>query len=50
LRITDESAAIEALDFKPRLIPGRSDNLKITLPQDLLLAAAVLHSTQPDIP
>lgn len=38
LLVTDEAAAIEAAGFAPRLIEGRSDNLKITRPEDLALA------------
>lgn len=38
LLVTDEAAAMEASGFAPRLIEGRSDNLKITRPEDLALA------------
>ena len=41
---TDESAAIEALGLKPKLIVGRADNVKITQPEDLGLAEAVLRA------
>jgi 2-C-methyl-D-erythritol 4-phosphate cytidylyltransferase len=41
---TDESAAMEAMGLYPRLIAGRSDNLKITVPADLALAESVLAS------
>lgn len=40
--VTDEAAAVEALGFAPRLIAGRADNLKITIPGDLALAASIL--------
>lgn len=40
--VTDESAALEAIGFQPKLVAGRSDNLKITVPDDLPLAASVL--------
>jgi len=40
--ITDESAAVELLGLRPRLVHGRADNLKITLPQDLALAERIL--------
>lgn len=33
--VTDESSALEWAGFSPRLIEGRSDNLKITRPEDL---------------
>lgn len=38
LVVTDEASAMEAAGFAPRLIEGRSDNLKITRPEDLTLA------------
>jgi 2-C-methyl-D-erythritol 4-phosphate cytidylyltransferase len=41
---TDESGAIEALGLKPKLIVGRADNVKITQPEDLGLAEAVLRA------
>jgi 2-C-methyl-D-erythritol 4-phosphate cytidylyltransferase len=41
---TDESTAIEALGLKPKLIIGRADNVKITQPEDLGLAEAVLRA------
>ena len=37
-RMTDESAAVEALGLKPLLVAGRSDNLKITVPDDIASA------------
>ena len=39
---TDEAQAIEALGFKPRLVPGELRNLKVTYPQDLAMAEAIL--------
>ena len=39
---TDEAQAVEALDLKPLLVPGELRNLKITYPQDLALAEAIL--------
>jgi 2-C-methyl-D-erythritol 4-phosphate cytidylyltransferase len=33
---------VEALGLKPRLILGSPENLKITYPADLVLAAAIL--------
>ncbi len=41
--ITDESAAIESLGLKPKLITGRSDNIKITLPEDVRYAEFILR-------
>ncbi|PXX99919.1 2-C-methyl-D-erythritol 4-phosphate cytidylyltransferase [Halomonas sp. LBP4] len=42
LAVTDEASAVEALGQAPRLVAGRRDNLKITHPEDLALAALVL--------
>jgi 2-C-methyl-D-erythritol 4-phosphate cytidylyltransferase len=42
--VTDEAAAIELLGLRPRLVRGRSDNLKVTHREDLLLAAGVLRA------
>ncbi len=41
--VTDESSAIEALGYQPRLVPGNPLNLKVTYPEDFLLAEAVLR-------
>lgn len=37
--VTDEASAIELLGYQPRIIAGRGDNIKITSPEDLALAA-----------
>jgi len=39
---TDEAQAIEWLGFRPRLVAGRPDNIKVTTADDLALAAAIL--------
>jgi 2-C-methyl-D-erythritol 4-phosphate cytidylyltransferase len=36
--ITDESSALEMQGFSPKIVEGRSDNIKITRPEDLALA------------
>jgi 2-C-methyl-D-erythritol 4-phosphate cytidylyltransferase len=41
-RATDEASAIEALGHAPRLVEGRASNIKITTPDDLALARAIL--------
>ena len=42
---TDEAAAVEALHpNRVRVVEGRSDNIKITRPTDLVLAEAILAS------
>lgn len=40
--VTDEAAAVERVGLRPRLIEGRSDNIKITHPEDLVLAERIL--------
>ena len=41
--ITDEASAIELAGFQPKLIEGHADNIKITRPEDLELAAFFLR-------
>ena len=36
--ITDEASALEFQGFSPKIVEGRSDNIKITRPEDLALA------------
>lgn len=36
--ITDEASALEYCGYHPELVPGRSDNIKVTRPEDLALA------------
>ncbi|MBZ5486126.1 2-C-methyl-D-erythritol 4-phosphate cytidylyltransferase [Halomonas aquamarina] len=40
--VTDEASAVEALGEQPLLVSGRRDNLKVTHPDDLALASAIL--------
>ena len=40
---TDEASAIEWQGLSPRLVPGSSENFKITQPEDFALAEAVLR-------
>lgn len=42
LPVTDESSALEHMSYHPKLIEGRSDNLKITVPSDLSIAENIL--------
>lgn len=37
-QLTDESSAVEALGLRPLLVAGRSDNLKVTVPEDIAIA------------
>lgn len=41
--ITDEAMAMESAGFSPRLVEGHADNIKITRPEDLALAAFYLQ-------
>jgi len=40
--VTDEAQAIERIGLTPRVVAGSADNLKITHPEDLSLAAMIL--------
>jgi 2-C-methyl-D-erythritol 4-phosphate cytidylyltransferase len=42
--VTDESGAMEAAGFAPRLVTGSAQNFKITYPEDFALAEAILAS------
>lgn len=41
--ITDEASALEFCGYTPMLVAGRSDNLKVTQPEDLALAEFYLQ-------
>lgn len=47
--ITDEASAMEWAGTSPKLVVGRSDNLKITQPEDLALAAFYLKAERLEI-
>ncbi len=40
--VTDEASALEYCGYHPQLIAGRADNIKVTRPEDLALAAFYL--------
>ena len=42
--ITDESSAMELAGLKPVLVPCSKDNIKITYPEDLVLAELILQA------
>jgi 2-C-methyl-D-erythritol 4-phosphate cytidylyltransferase len=44
--ITDEASAMELAGHSPRLVRGSADNIKITYPEDLLLAELILAAQQ----
>ena len=41
--VTDEASAIELMGVEPMMVEGHSDNIKITVPQDLALASWFLQ-------
>lgn len=43
LVVTDESSALELAGYRPKIVEGRPDNIKITRPEDLPLAAFYLE-------
>ena len=43
LAVTDEASALELQGLKPRIVEGRTDNIKITRPEDLALAEFYLE-------
>jgi 2-C-methyl-D-erythritol 4-phosphate cytidylyltransferase len=43
--VTDDAAMLEALGLSVKLYPGSPLNIKVTTPQDLLLAEALLRET-----
>ncbi|WOE32295.1 MULTISPECIES: 2-C-methyl-D-erythritol 4-phosphate cytidylyltransferase [unclassified Acinetobacter] len=44
IAITDEASALEVIHETVLMIPGRADNIKITYPDDLILAKFILAS------
>lgn len=46
MQCTDESQAVEALGLAPRLVRGSAANIKITFPEDLALASAILAAQE----
>ena len=42
LQLTDEASALEAAGYQPLLVQGSRSNIKVTLPEDLLLAEQLL--------
>jgi len=45
-QVTDEARAVERLGLRPKLVLGDLRNLKVTYPQDLALAAAILRDME----
>ena len=44
ITITDEASALEYMGEKVKVVMGRSDNIKITYPEDLDLARLIIQS------
>lgn len=42
--VTDEATAVELLGYRPKMVLGNRDNIKITHPNDLSLAAQILSA------
>jgi 2-C-methyl-D-erythritol 4-phosphate cytidylyltransferase len=45
--VTDEASAIEQLGLQPRLVAGSRRNIKVTYPEDLAIAEAILQGVKP---
>jgi len=45
--VTDEASAIEAAGLQPRLVMGDASNIKVTWPEDLARAQALLATREP---
>ncbi|BFM51057.1 2-C-methyl-D-erythritol 4-phosphate cytidylyltransferase [Marinomonas sp. THO17] len=46
LTLTDECSAMELMGWQPDLVMGESSNIKVTLPEDLLIAEALFGHLQ----
>lgn len=46
VEVTDEASALELAGYAPRLVRGSADNIKITYPEDLVLAELILEAQQ----
>jgi 2-C-methyl-D-erythritol 4-phosphate cytidylyltransferase len=42
LALTDEAGALERIGLRPRLVRGSRENIKVTYPEDLAMAASIL--------
>jgi 2-C-methyl-D-erythritol 4-phosphate cytidylyltransferase len=43
IKVTDEASAMEYIGMMPKMVAGHSDNIKVTVPQDLALASLFLQ-------
>lgn len=42
--VTDDVSAVQHLGYQPKVIMGRSDNIKLTYPQDISIAETILQN------
>jgi len=42
--VTDEAGAVEQMGLKPRLVAGSRENIKVTFPEDMRIAEAILEN------
>jgi 2-C-methyl-D-erythritol 4-phosphate cytidylyltransferase len=45
--VTDDASAVELMSLEPLLVEGHADNIKVTRPEDLALAAFYLRQQEP---
>ncbi len=43
IEVTDDASVVEALGHKPRIVPGRADNFKVTTPEEYKLARLMVE-------
>jgi 2-C-methyl-D-erythritol 2,4-cyclodiphosphate synthase/2-C-methyl-D-erythritol 4-phosphate cytidylyltransferase len=46
IAVTDEAQAVERMGLRPTLVPGSPFNVKVTRPEDLIVAARILKMTE----
>lgn len=46
INVTDESMAMELAGYRPRVVEGSEDNLKITVPEDIALAEFLVRKCE----
>jgi len=42
--VTDDASMVEALGYKVKIFPGSTTNIKVTTPEDLIIAEAILSN------
>lgn len=45
--VTDEASALEQMGLRPRIVSGSRENLKVTYPEDVAIAEAILAARKP---